>query len=465
MKDNYGIVVKANPTKKQLQEIKRTIGAARSVYNYLIYYSTKAYKENSINELNTHTKMKKINRFKYLKKVDDAALASEYQNYKKAWKNYMKNPSHFGIPQYKTKKHLKQSYQTQNRESNNHGLNDDYVKLGKSIGDVQLTGSGLKTLQRKLKQGDIYKGVTVSIKPSGACFISFQMMGNLNKTIKPKTGKRIGIDVGQKDYMIYSNGEKYNPKFIKNARKYEKQAIYYQQKMTHKREIGKLTWKKDKYGRLIESNRYIKDKQKYARISQKIADMRKDHNFRHAKRLVDRYDTIVLESLDIKYMTQEAQSWVAKAICESAFTDIKTKIIDYAETQGKEVILANKFFPSSQLCHKCGYKYKKVSDDNLRKWDCPRCREYHDRDINAALNLHNYNNKIFVKYNNKYIKTKEYKEYLKACNNYEQCKDAKKKEKLSEEKKKIKKSLIPVYQEFLDKYHQEITQESSIDVV
>ncbi len=452
---NYGIIVKAYPTNKQKEAINRTIGCSRLTYNALVYYSNKAYINNQANELNTHTKLKKLKRFHFLNFVDDHALAGAYMDYQASWNNYMKNSSHFNIPKPKTKKYTNQSYKTQNVK-NSRGLVDNTIKLGKYIGNVKLEQKGLKRLQQHLKQGKVYKTVTVKIKPTGECFISFQMSGENLKPIKPMTGKTIGIDVGTKDYMIYSNGEKYNPKYINNSIKYENRAGFYQEKMSHILNISNKIWKKDKHGRLIESNRYKGLKKKKARQSKKIVDIRNDHNFRHAKYLVDNYDIITLESLDIKYMTQELQSWIAKAVCESAFTDIKTKILQYAETQGKTVILADKMFPSSQICSCCGYKHTSVSKDNLREWMCPRCKKEHDRDVNAAQNLNQYNPQEFNKIQNRFKRTKINKEYLSICQKLTSCIDKDEKQQLIKDKIIIKKAYDIKYQDFLDEYHQKL---------
>ena len=64
---------------------------------------------------------------------------------------------------------------------------------------------------------------------------------------------------------------------------------------------------------------------------------------------------------------------------------LQTKGEDY----NCQVIKADRYFPSSQLCSKCGFQYKdlKLSE---REWTCPECRAHHIRDVNAAINLKNY---------------------------------------------------------------------------
>ena len=62
-------------------------------------------------------------------------------------------------------------------------------------------------------------------------------------------------------------------------------------------------------------------------------------------------------------------------------------MVTIATKFGTKIVRVDKFFPSSQLCHGCGYKNKEVKDLKIREWTCPNCHEHHDRDRNAARNI------------------------------------------------------------------------------
>ena len=70
------------------------------------------------------------------------------------------------------------------------------------------------------------------------------------------------------------------------------------------------------------------------------------------------------------------------------------KITYNAKWFGKVIVIRDKIYPSSYLCNICGYKNTKVKNLNVRKWNCPKCKTHHDRDVNAAINIRNEGLKI-----------------------------------------------------------------------
>ena len=77
---------------------------------------------------------------------------------------------------------------------------------------------------------------------------------------------------------------------------------------------------------------------------------------------------------------------LAKAIQEVGFYKFKQILLDKASANGKQVVLVDRFYPSSKTCHKCGYVKKDLTLSD-REWVCPICGEHLERDINAAINI------------------------------------------------------------------------------
>ena len=76
-----------------------------------------------------------------------------------------------------------------------------------------------------------------------------------------------------------------------------------------------------------------------------------------------------------------------KKVMDYGFAEF-LNILEYvAMQQGVQILRIDKFYPSSQLCHECGYQNPGVKDLSIREWDCPNCGEHHDRDRNASMNI------------------------------------------------------------------------------
>ena len=91
-----------------------------------------------------------------------------------------------------------------------------------------------------------------------------------------------------------------------------------------------------------------------------------------------------MEDLNVQGMLKNHK--LAKAIQEVGFYRFKSILLDKSINNGKRVVFIDRFYPSSKTCHNCEYVNKELTL-NDREWICPQCGEYHDRDINAAMNI------------------------------------------------------------------------------
>lgn len=177
----------------------------------------------------------------------------------------------------------------------------------------------------------------------------------------------VGIDLGIKDFATLSDGTK-----VSNPKYYEKTQC-------------KLAKLQKQFSRTKKDSKRHEDlRVKVAKCHRHIANQRNDMLHKLSTYLVQRYDTICLEDLNVEGMLKNGH--LAKAIQSASWTTFRMMLTYKSEWFGKNVLFIGRFDPSSKLCSKCGYinKELKLSD---REWVCPQCGEHHDRDINAAINI------------------------------------------------------------------------------
>ena len=113
-----------------------------------------------------------------------------------------------------------------------------------------------------------------------------------------------------------------------------------------------------------------------------LSNQRADFQWKLANKLIENYDIICFEDLNLKGISSK----FGKKVGEYGFGEFLEKIQYLSDKYDKKIVFVDRFFPSSKLCHKCGFKNDtlKLSD---RRWDCPNCGTTHDRDRNAAINI------------------------------------------------------------------------------
>ena len=132
------------------------------------------------------------------------------------------------------------------------------------------------------------------------------------------------------------------------------------------------------------SNNRRKAKLELARLHRKIANQRRDYHWKLARKLCVKYSILCFENLNMKWM----QKRHGKKVMDYGFAGFLS-ILEYVAPQfGTQIVRVDKFYPSSQICNDCGYQNSEIKDFRIRQWNCPSCGKYHDRDRNAAANIH-----------------------------------------------------------------------------
>ena len=210
--------------------------------------------------------------------------------------------------------------------------------------------------------------ITIKKTPTNKYFASICCELPEKEYVKPNF-EACGFDLGLKDFAILDSGE-----VIENPKYYRK--TEYKIKKTQR-----VLSRCKKF-----SNNYKKVQLKLAKLHEKIKNQRKDFQHQMSNRIVNENQVIVSEDLNVKGMIKNHK--LAKSIQDASFSSFCNMIAYKAKEQQRQYIKINRFFPSSKLCHCCGFKYKGLRLDE-RFWICPECNTYLDRDENAAINILN----------------------------------------------------------------------------
>ncbi|WP_395532414.1 IS200/IS605 family element RNA-guided endonuclease TnpB, partial [Enterococcus faecium] len=357
------------PTEEQETFFAKSFGCVRKVYNLMLDDRMKAYEEtrrDSSKKMSFPTPAKYKQDFPFLKEVDSLALANAQLNLDKAYKNFFRDKS-VGFPRFKSKKNPVQSYTTNNQNGTIALIENKFVKIPKLKSLVKIT------LHRQPK--GLIKSATISRHSSGKYYISLLCKEEVSEL--PKSNSSVGIDLGITDFAILSDGQKFdNNQFTS---KMEKKLKREQRKLSRRALLAK-----QKGINLFEASNYQKQKCKVARLHEKVMNQRTDFLNKLSTEIIKNHDIICIEDLNTKGMLRNHK--LAKSISDVSWSSFVTKLQYKADWYGREIIKIDKWFPSSQICSKCGHKDGKKPLD-IREWTCLICHAHHDRDINASINI------------------------------------------------------------------------------
>lgn len=350
------------PNKKQQELIQKTFGCKRFVYNQCLAYKIEKYKNENISlskfDLNNWCNNFLKPQYEWLREPDKCALENAIFDLDNAYNKFFKDGS--GYPKFKSKKNHRLSYRTTFIKGNiKVSFNDNKIKLPK-----------LKWIKAKISRefnGKI-KSATVEQKSSGKYYVS--ILVDTEHIPVESTGAAIGIDLGIKDLLVTSDGEKF--KNLRLIKKYENKLAKEQRILAHKKK---------------GSRNYEKQRIKVAKIYEKIQNTRLDNLHKISHKLINENQVIISENLSVSNMIGNHN--LAKSISDCGWYELTRQLEYKAKWNDRQYIKIDRFFASSQTCSNCGFINSNVKDLSIREWTCQNCAMIHDRDVNAAINILN----------------------------------------------------------------------------
>lgn len=357
------------PTPEQEKELLRTWGCVRLVYNKALNMRHTAWYKNQerVNYAQTSaalTQWKKQDDLSFLKDVAAVPLQQCLRNLQSAFTNFFEKRARY--PKFKSRKNSRLGL-TYSGSGFRFKSDDLYIARLKEP---------LNVVWSRDFDRDSISSVTITKDKANRWFVS--CLGEITIEKRRVTGKTVGLDMGVKDTLVLSTGEKLSPRDDRDMKKKLAKVDKYQRRLS-KKQIG--------------SKNFAKAKTKLSKAHAEVVDARHDWIHKITTQIVKDHDIVCIEDLNVRGMTHSARGKGRKAkaglnrrIREQSFAEIRRCLEYKAEGCGGEVVAIDRFFPSSKTCASCGYINESLTLKQ-RFWVCPRCQGHLDRDINAAKNI------------------------------------------------------------------------------
>ena len=373
--------IKLKPNNKQQTKMFSFCGAKRFAYNWALSQEQINYKNGgkfiSDYELRKEfTKLKKQEGFEWLYSISNDVTKQAIKDACIAYKRFFKGQNKF--PKFKSKKHDRPSFYVDNIKIK---FTDTHVKL-------ENVSSSRKNNKQKLNW--IRLSEKNKIPTNGKYINPHVVYDGLNwficvgiecdDNIEMPTNEGIGIDLGIKDLAICSDGNTYkNINKSHKIRKLEKRKRRLQRKVSRKYLMNK------KGASYCKTSNIIKSEKRLLKLNKRLTNIRNNYLHKVTSEIINRKPMfITIEDLNVNGMMKNKH--LSKAVQQQKLYEFRRQLEYKCKWNNIELRIVDRFYPSSKLCHECGYIKKdlKLSD---RTYICPECGCIIDRDYQASLNL------------------------------------------------------------------------------
>ena len=363
------------PNDIQTELINKILGCSRYTYNHYLDKMINNGYTTSYNNIKDFTNTLRYEA-PFLQEIDNIIIHKSLYNLDDAFKRNFNQIS--GYPKFKSK-YKRNSYNTPATYTGSScnielDLKSKKLKLPQ-LDWIKVRGyKNIKTINGKIRNA------TISKEPTGKYYVS--ILYEMYEKIPGSTPQSIvGIDLGVKKLLTLSDGITYdNNKYID---KYQKRIKRKQRELSRK-EKG--------------SKNYYKCKKELAILYSKLANARKYYTHKITKKITDNYDIITCEKLTTKEMIIKGKNTkLSSKINDATFSEIIRQLLYKSKFKGKKFYQVSTYYPSSQICNRCNNQDRKYKDLTEREYNCPKCGEKIDRDLNASINIMFEGLKLYIK--------------------------------------------------------------------
>lgn len=365
---NRAIKYRVYPTTEQSIMFAKTFGCCRKVWNLMLSDKIVGYKLTGKFPAVTPAKYKKD--YPYLKEVDSLALVNKQMDLQVAFRNTFSKSrkKKNGFPKFKSAKHSRKSYTTNNQKGTVAIIDHKYIKLPK-IGKVKAV------IHRIPNDSWIIKFATVSQESDGKYYISvlFEFDNPVNTYAADRTNA-IGLDYASDGLYVDNKGN------VGTNHKYYRES--HNKLAKAQRKLSRMQGSKKHE---TKSNNYIKQLYKVNKIHRHISNQRLDNLHKISTKIANSYDVVCVESLNMRSMSNKGFG-NGKATLDNGYGMFLSMLEYKLSDRNKYLVKVDKWFPSSQICHCCGTLHPEMKDLKIRVLKCS-CGLIAKRDTNAAINI------------------------------------------------------------------------------